>query len=156
MVSFYIPSGLDPNNKTPPLSNDHIFDLSHNTCILVCIGSNIGAIVGGVIGGIVLVVVVIVIIILVVCIMKRKGNSKYELSKTSQMEMGSSEPSKPILGGTCASLSPSLPPSHTHMHIHKLSHRRKLVIKQVSYQWNVIWECRTTPVLPVDQNRTPK
>ncbi len=54
---------------------------------------------GGVIAGVVAVVMVILILLLVMFIAKRKGHSKYELNKTSKIEMGSSGPSKPILGG---------------------------------------------------------
>ena len=54
---------------------------------------------GGVVAGIAAVAVVILILLLVLCIVKRRDRSKYDLSKTSKMEMGTTEPSKPILGG---------------------------------------------------------
>ena len=45
------------------------------------------------------VVVVIVVVLLVVWLLRRKGRSKYDLSKASEMEMGTKKPKKPVLGG---------------------------------------------------------
>lgn len=65
----------------------------------MCVGSDIGPIVGGAIAGILAVVVIIFLIMLLVWLVKRRKRSKYNLSKASQLEMGTRKPSKPILGG---------------------------------------------------------
>ena len=70
--------------------------------ITLCAGSPVGGIIGGVVGALVAVILIIVVILLVVCLVKKKrSSSKYEVSKTSRMEMGTRTPAKPILGGKC-------------------------------------------------------
>lgn len=70
-----------------------------NSTVLSQIGSNIGAIVGGVIAAVVAIVVVILLVLFGVWCWRKRTGEKYDLSKASELEMGTRTPSKPVLGG---------------------------------------------------------
>lgn len=54
---------------------------------------------GGVVAAVVAVVVVILLVLLGAWCWRRKASAKYDVSKASQLEMGTRTPSKPQIGG---------------------------------------------------------
>jgi hypothetical protein len=63
--------------------------LSDNTVVII------GAAVGGSIG---LILLILVLVILAVCVKKRRGKNHYNLAKSTKIELGTINPSKPIIG----------------------------------------------------------
>ena len=56
----------------------------------------IGAAVGGSIGAILL--LILVLVILALCVKSRRGKNHYNLAKSTKIELGTMNPSKPIIG----------------------------------------------------------
>lgn len=54
---------------------------------------------GGVVAAVVVVVVVILLVLLGVWCWRRKTGAKYDVSKASELEMGTRTPRKPLIGG---------------------------------------------------------
>ena len=66
-----------------------LLSLSDNTVVII------GAAVGGSVGAILL---ILVLVILVVCVKRRRGKNHYNLAKSTKIELGTINPSKPIIG----------------------------------------------------------
>ena len=72
----------------PSLSLSLSLSLSDNTAVII------GAAVGG---SVVVILLILLLVIIAVCV-KRRSKNHYNLAKTSKIELGTINPSKPIIG----------------------------------------------------------